>query len=418
MKRIYFIGISGASMRALALFAKHEGNQVRGYDRQGCSVLEEEGVLIEHSENLESIVWADEIVYSSAFSENFSLIKFAKSLNKQVKVRGQFLGEIASTYEKTIAVAGSHGKSSVTSMIYSILRVAGKCPSLHVGANLKESGRSFDISGKEFFVTEACEYHDNFLFLRPYLSVVTNVEPEHLDYFKSFTKEKNSFEKFKRNSECVVDSIPFSVKNLKLDSLGNLIFTVYEGEKKYFDLHLSVGGKYNAKNCLFAIEAVRKLGIDKCNIKLGLESYRGIEKRFERVESAAQAKVILDYAHHPHEIESAYDSIKEMKVKKVAVFQPHTYSRTASLMEDFVKVLSKFDEIILFKTYAAREEARPEVEIELLQRVAHHKKTIMFYSEDALIEKLKCYYDNVILMILGAGDLPEKLLQRKFICRD
>ncbi len=417
MKRIYFIGISGASMRALALFAKHTGCVVKGYDRQGCSVLEEEGVTIEHDENLESVEWADEIVYSSAFHESFSLISYAKSLNKPLKVRGQFLGEIAATYEKVIAVSGSHGKSSVTSMIYSILRVAGLYPSLHVGANLKESGRSFDISGKQFFVTEACEYHDNFLFLRPYLSIITNVEPEHLDYFKTFANEKKSFKKFKDNSEMVVEKTPFTVKNLKIDEFGNLVFDVYEGEERYFNLHLSVGGKYNAENSLFAIEAARKLGINKCLIKLGLESYKGIEKRFERMECSAPVKAIVDYAHHPHEIESMFNSIKELKGKKVALFQPHTYSRTASLMDDFVKVLSKFDEVILFKTYPAREEAQPEVEIELLKRIAAHKKSIMFYDLNALIERLNTYRDT-ILAIMGAGDLPELLMEQKFISRE
>lgn len=405
-------------MSSLAVYLKNEGNAVRGYDRNELSTLSEYGVEIVHSEDLLDVEWADEIVYSSAFDENFSLIAHAKKLGKKVSVRGKLLAEIAGQHEKVVAISGSHGKSSVTAMIYDILRVAGMQPSLHVGANLKESGRSFDFAGKEFFVTEACEYHDNFLFLRPFLSVVTNIEPEHLDYFGNFNRELSSFEKFKQQSLNVVDSVSLQVKNLRSDCRGNLIFDVIEEGKKLFNLHMSVGGEYNAQNALFAIDAARRLGVSDCVIKLGLESYKGLEKRFERVECLSGANVIVDYAHHPHEIESVIKSLEKMSGKKVAVFQPHTYSRTASLMEEFVRVLSQFDEVILFKTYAAREEERPEVEVELLKRVAAHKKTIMFYDLNALIDKLNSFEKGTILAIMGAGDLPEKLFARDFIWRE
>ena len=404
-------------MSSLAIFLQGEGAVVRGYDRNSMEILAERGIEVEHEENLQSVEWADEIIYSSAFDEKFSLIAYAKKLGKKLMVRGEALGRIASQHEKVVAVAGSHGKSSVTAMIYTILRVAGRQPSLHVGANLKETGRSFDFAGSEFFVTEACEYHDNFLFLRPFLSVITNVEPEHLDYFKTFNRERASFEKFKERSLNVVDGTKLQVRNLRTDRVGNLIFDVIEEGRKLFDVHMSVGGIYNAQNALFAIEAARKLGVSDCLIRLGLESYRGLEKRFERVHSKIKAVTILDYAHHPHEIESVHESLAKMRGKKVAVFQPHTYSRTATLMDDFVSVLSKFDEVILFKTYAARELEQPEVEIELLKKIAKNKKVIMFYDENALVDKLQSYDSGHILAIMGAGDLPEKLFKLNFIWR-
>ncbi len=418
MKNYFLVGICGASMSSLAIYLKQQGFCVRGYDRNSLGILTECGIEVSNSENLEDIEWADEIVYSSAFDESFSLLAHAKKLGKKLSVRGKLLAEIAGQHEKVVAISGSHGKSSVTAMVYNILRVAGFKPSLHVGANLKESGRSFDFAGKEFFVTEACEYHDNFLFLRPFLSVVTNVEPEHLDYFGTFKNELKSFDKFKESSLNVVENTNLEIRNLKTGRRGDIVFDVLERGARLFNLRMAVGGKYNAKNALLAIEVCRKLGVSDCLIKLGLENYKGLEKRFERVGCAAPGRAIVDYAHHPHEIASVVDSLKGMHGNKVAIFQPHTYSRTATLMHEFVKALSEFDEVILFKTYAAREQPQPEIEIELLKKLAAHTETIMFYDLNALIDKLNSFEKGAILAIMGAGDLPEKLFSRKFIWRD
>lgn len=417
MKKYYFVGICGVSMSSLALFMQSEGNLVRGYDKENSQQLTCKGIEIDNEINLTNIDWADEIIYSSAFDEQFEPIAYALQQKKKVKVRGKFLAEIAEGYEKVIAVAGSHGKSTVTALIYNILKIAGKNPSLHVGAKLIELGRSYDICGKEYFVTEACEYHDNFLFLHPYLSVITNVESEHLDYFKSFARERRSFEKFKQQSEISVSQNKLWVKNLKTDEKGNISFCIMDGEQARFKIKMKIGGKYNAQNAAIAAEAAIRLGISDCYIKYGLESFRGLQKRFEKVESNIASTVILDYAHHPKEICAVYDCIKNMRAKKVAVFQPHTYSRTKAFMDDFVKSLSKFDEVILFKTFSAREKEQREVEVKLVHLLAEHKKVIMFYDINALTNKLSCYHDDAIICIMGAGNLPELLQERKFIWR-
>ena len=272
------------------------------------------------------------------------------------------------------------------------------------------------MGDKEFFVTEACEYHDNFLFLRPYLSVITNVEEEHLDYFQSFSREKKSFSKFIEQSENYVVSTSLTAKNIRYDRSGRLMFDVFEGDKKIMFLHLAVGGIYNARNSLYAIEGARKLGIGNCIIKLGLESYQGLQKRFEKMDSVFKTKVFLDYAHHPHEIETVWGSIKPMKGKKVVVFQPHTYSRTRTLMNEFVKALSQFDEVVLFKTYAAREEEDREVEKILIDSLSKFVKVSYFDDVQDLkrnLQKIKCS----VLCFVGAGDLPEKLIEEKIIWR-
>lgn len=402
-------------MSAIAVMLASAGNEVRGYDQHRCLWLEKEGISVEMAPNFDSVLWADEIVYSSAFSCDFPLLKFARSQKKKITVRGEMLGKIARGYEKVVAVAGSHGKSTTTAMIYNILRVAGKNPTLHLGALLNDSEKNYDISEREYFVTEACEYHDNFLFLHPFLSVVTNVEPEHLDYFGTFSAEKKSYEKFISASENCITKHDFKAKNIRLDKRGNIIFEVYKCGKKWDKLHLKIGGIYNAENALFAIAAAEKLGINKQLIKLGLENFAGLEKRFQRVGSNLRANVFVDYAHHPREIEKAYKSIEKLGGKNVALFQPHTYSRTTAFMGDFVNVLSKFDEIILFKTFAAREQPRPDVEIGLVQNIAKTgKKVTLFYDKNALLSKIGELSD-CNLLILGAGDLPEMLKELNFI---
>lgn len=409
MENYYLIGILGSSMSSLAAFLKNAGNNVRGYDVR-ADLLQKD---IDNELNFANIDWADIVVYSSAFGENFSLIKYAKTLNKKVIMRGQLLAQIASLYEKTIAIAGSHGKSSVTAMIYNILKVAGKRPSLHVGAPLIELGCGYDIAGEEYFITEACEYHDNFLFLKPYLSIVTNVESEHLDYFGSFSREKKSFEKFISQSENSITCHGLKATNIRVEKSGKLSFKV-----ENIKICLNVGGIFNVENALFAISACRKLGISDCYIKLGLESFRGLEKRFESVGSKLPCPVILDYAHHPQEIEKTYASVKKLSARKVALFQMHTYSRTQNLMNEFVESLSKFDEVLLFKTYPAREEERKDIEDEFAKRLSAHTECKRFDD----VEQLKNYLFSSlvkedILLILGAGDLPEKLMSKSIIWR-
>lgn len=417
MKKYYFVGISGVSMSSLAMFLISEGHQVKGYDKKISPFLVENGVEIDQQEDFQKIDWADEIVYSSAFNLNFPLIDYALKIKKIVKVRGQCLAEMAQNYQTVVAVAGSHGKSTVTAMIYNILKFAGKQPSLHVGANLVESGKNYDVSDKDFFVTEACEYHDNFLFLHPSLSVVTNLESEHLDYFKSFAREQKSFNQFIKQSQLCILKSSFKAKRIKAEAKC-VKFDVYKDEKFLMSLKLKIGGVYNVQNALLAIQAARALGINYCYIKCGLENFLGLQKRFEHVNATCSATVILDYAHHPREIKSVFESVKKIKAKKIAVFQPHTYSRTQAFLNDFVKTLSQFDEVVLFKTFAAREEENFQVEIKLISLLSKNKKTSMFYDVCALIDKLKTYRKGDVVCIMGAGNLPELLKHQNFILKD
>lgn len=418
------LGIGGISMSSLAIFAKQEGMDVSGSDETesvATNILEKNGINIDFYPNFQKISQSDEVVFSSAIKEDNPQFQFAKRCGKRLLTRGEFLGQIAQKYEKVIAVAGSHGKTTTTAMIYQILKVSGKNPTLHLGGYKIDDGKNFVIGDREFFITEACEYCDNFLNLNPYISVVTNVEKEHMDYFKTFENQLKSFEKFKSQSRHVVDGVDdFKAKNLKHDKDGNLIFSLYKGEDKIMRLHLKICEEVNAINCIYAYRVAKKLGLSDCQIKLGLETFEGVKTRFERVKSSCFEHVILDYAHHPTEIKKAIKTAKKVFKNKrlITIFQPHTYSRTKHLLREFLNVFKGQELPIFFKTYSARERPDEGVSakefVELLKK--YNKNAIFFENFADLSDFFKNFKnDEVVLLFLGAGDLPSILYKNKFI---
>lgn len=410
--KLFFIGICGISMSALACLAKAEGHEVMGSDKNYSSPPAcLKGADIFPQPCLQGVEWADEIIYSSAIHEDCEELALARTLGKKTIVRGSFLGRISAGYEKVIAVSGSHGKTTTTAMIYHVLKVAGKHPTLHLGGILKDENSNVHLGDKEFFITEACEYHDNFLYLKPYIGVITNIEPEHLDYFKTFENEKQSYRKFQQNCESCIKTHNYHAKNIKINSEGQLAFEVYQGKSKIFDLQMKIGGKYNAKNALFCIDVCHKLGLSYCQIKLGLESFKGVKKRCEKIESSFPFQLFVDYGHHPKEI---FESAKYFKAitkgKCIVVFQPHTYSRTRIFLENFVKSLSCFDQIICFKTYPAREEPCEGLDETALSKALRKsgKNSVACQNIDDLNNLLKGYCKDDVVVFLGAGDLPDK----------
>lgn len=408
--KVFFIGICGISMSALAYLTKLEGDFVKGSDINFFNIPKcLDKISIYKQPYIEGIDWADLIVCSSAIKDNTEL-QMAKKLGKKVLTRGEWLGVLAKKYQKVIAVAGSHGKTTTTAMIYNILKVTGKNPTLHLGGNLKGVGNVIS-GGKGYFVTEACEYYDNFLHLKPYMSVITNIEPEHLDYFKTFENEKKSFEKFKQNSKFVVEKSEYSAKNIYINKDGKIAFNLFKNNQKIDRIKLKIGGKYNAKNALYAMTLCEKLGISHDLIKLGLESFEGVKKRCERVENNFNFLTFVDYAHHPKEILESAKYFKKIARKKcVAIFQPHTYSRTQKFFDGFLSSLSLFDEIICFKTYSAREREDEGLnETDIFNGLLKIGKTaFVCYDINELKIVLKRYEKGDLVVFLGAGDLPDK----------
>ena len=420
--KIYMLGIGGVSMSALAVMLKNLGHEVCGWDEnfgRGVEILQQNGIDVDlpfekmcaqkklAKENLkndcalkktkrnskivqkcrknanicddlfekddtiqerqsktskflglERLIDCDLVVRSSAIKDDDFHMILAQKLGKKVISRGEMLGKISENFEKVIAVAGSHGKTTTTAMIFNILRVAGREPSLHLGGFKIDDGLNFALGGQEFFVTEACEYHDNFLFLRPYISVITNVEPEHLDYFGSFENEKKSFQKFRESSLRVVENFAgICAKNVRHDHAGGLMFSLWRGKERLMNLHLHICEEVNTQNCIYAYLVAKKLGIADCFIKQGLEDFKGVGTRFERKKCARFDNVICDYAHHPTEISKAIASAKKIFKNRtlITIFQPHTFSRTKTLLPQFLEVFDDLEYPTFFRTYSARE---------------------------------------------------------------
>ncbi len=409
MKKVFFIGICGVSMSALAVLMKNDGYQVFGcdknYKRRPKSLVQND-VAVLPEKRVSEITSCDLVVFSSAIKEDNKVLQYAKKLNKKCISRGELLGRIANKYEKVIAISGSHGKTTTSGMIFSILKYAEKQPTLHLGGVLCEEKTNVVIGEKEFFVCEACEYFDNFLYLFPYISVVTNIESEHLDYFKTFENEKRSYEKFKEQSKFVVDKTSFLAKRKRVNAFGGVSFDLWHSGQKIMEINLKIGGFYNIQNALFAIEVAKKLGVSNAIIKIGLERFFGTQKRLEKKEIFGKT-ILVDYAHHPTEIESVQKYLKFLNKKIVAIFQPHTYSRTKNFCENFVNVLSKFDKVFLFKTYPARE--KPKEGLSAFELSNLIEKSVFLSDKKEVKNIIKNTTREEIVVLFGAGDLPEKL---------
>ena len=425
MKSIYFFGIGGVSMSALAIFSKEKGFSVRGSDichGAGTEILEKHDIEVDFDINEEAIKNADIICVSSAIKEEDKRLKIAKSQKKKIITRGELLGEISKDYDKVIAIAGSHGKTTTTALIFHILKSSNKNPTLHLGGYKIDDNKNFCIGGSEYFVTEACEYCDNFLHLHPYLSIITNIEPEHLDYFKTFENQTFSFKKFEQQSEnAIKEDESFEAKNIAHTQNGFLSFDMYF--KKKFVLHFDTKllEEINTKNVIFAYRACKFLGLSDSEIKAGVESFCGVRCRFEKKKCNQFDNVIFDYAHHPTEIKNSIESAKKIFGGKrlFVVFQPHTYSRTKLLLEEFLNVFKCVENPIFFKTYSAREREENGMSAKEFSEILRKTNRNALYFEDfsSLIEFLNQIQDkkSCVLLFVGAGDLPQILHQNGFV---
>lgn len=423
-RNIYLLGIGGVSMSALAVFCKAQGANVAGYDEragQGTKICQKNGIEVDFSVNEKRIAAADLVVASSAIKADDVVLLAAKKHKKKIITRGQLLGEISSGYENVIAVAGSHGKTTTTAMIFEILCAAGLQPTLHLGGYRSADGKNFCIGQKEYFVTEACEYHNNFLYLYPTIGVVTNLEKEHMDFFKTFENQVRSFKKFKSQSRFVIDSnSQYCAKNLCHDNSGGLIFDIFEGKKKVMHLHMHICEEVNAQNAIYAYMVAKKLGIADCVVKSALQNFKGVGTRFERMKCPSFDVCICDYAHHPTEISKAIETAKKVFNNKtlVTVFQPHTFSRTKTLLPQFISVFQMQQHVVLFKTYSAREQPCEGLSAKQLADILQKQNKTVVYADDyqQLLQALSQFSKTeTALLFVGAGDLPQILKDNAFV---
>ncbi|MCR5553836.1 MAG: UDP-N-acetylmuramate--L-alanine ligase [bacterium] len=442
-KRIHFIGIGGISLSCLAKISLNRGAIVSGSDiavNEETKTLESLGVKVFYKHEANNVLGANIIVYSSAISEDNIELKNAQELGLIILKRAEFLAKIASEYKTTIAISGSHGKTTTTAMVANLLISAGLNPTVHLGGEYSKIGGNTLIGGNDYFVTEACEYKDNFLYLKPQISVCLNVCADHLDYFKNLQNLRCSFKKFVNLNKngiviCNADdeflsklhsNLTFSTEN-RGDICAVNVYEYIAG-KFAFDvicdgatlgrIKLNVYGKHNIFNALATICVGNALNINFNVIKRSLEEFSGVDRRFQEVGEINGAKIISDYAHHPDEIKSSIFSAKMIaKNKVIAVFQPHTYTRTQSFMGEFAKSLSLADKVGVYKIYPAREEKIEGVSnITLSNEVNKIKKISSYLNDfDELIAFIynHCKKGNVVL-IMGAGDYVNVINKLKF----
>ncbi len=435
LNHVHFIGIGGISMSAIAKVLLHNKVKVTGSDFSGGKSTDElkslgADVVIGHSRD--NIKDPDLVVYTAAISDDNPELMAAREKGIETIARAEMLGRIMKNYKKAISVAGTHGKTTTTSMMSYVLMKALLDPTIMVGGELDIIDGNFRIGNSDYFLTESCEYCRSFLQFFPTVGIILNVEEDHLDYYKDLDDIKSAFTDFAKLIPqdgvlvvCAEDSDAiecckgasctpitygfekgdYQARNITFDDFGYPTFDVCRGGEKVISLTLNVVGRHNVLNATSVLAASLAMGIGTDAIKAGLEGYTGTKRRFEKKGYCNGALIIDDYAHHPTEIQAAFDSVKKIKHNTVwCIFQPHTYTRTKALFDDFAKVLSKVDRVILTDIYAAREKDTGLVSSKDLADKIPDSIYISDFDEIAsYIKKVACRGDIIITM--GAGNV-------------
>lgn len=419
---VYFVGIGGVSMSALARLLSAHGVRVRGSDAaEGpfLPMLRKAGIPV--SLGSAEAISEDTVVFTGAVDGDHPQLAAAKRVGKRLLPRAELLGMIAERFERTVSFAGCHGKTTATAMLSHILR--GRRPfTCHIGGeDLTLS--NYHADGEEVFVTEACEFQRSFLSLNSGIAVVLNIELDHTDCYRSEEELFAAFCDFAGRAESVIvnaddvraRSLPHAlsfglfsgdIRAAGLKSSGErYTFTVTEKGVPLVRVRLAVAGKVHIYNALAAFAAARLLGLAPQEIADGLSSFRGVRRRFEQVGFFHGVPVISDYAHHPREIAAAIQTAQAIAEGTVhVVFQPHTYTRTRDLMDDFVAALKAAESPVIYRTYAAREKFLFSGSAAML--TARLPDACYVQSPDrlwrVLAEKVK---PRDLILVLGAGDL-------------
>ena len=434
MSTVYFIGIGGSGMIALASLAIDKGISVIGSDISSSEKLDNllsrgAKVYFEHSEKNINENKIDLVVYSGAIKKDNPEIIAAK--NKKIKCisRSEYLGMFMSDFKNSVAVSGSHGKTTTTSMITNILIDSQKDPTSIIGAFFSKINGNSILGKSDIAVCEACEYLDSFLDLDPKIGVILNIDNDHLDYFKTLENEKKSFSEFASKCDKVIincddknslevsknlsdvikfgidNDADFSASNIDIDKNGYPSFDLFFNKKRIFNIKLKIPGKHNIYNALASIAVCKQLEVSFENIKKSLEEFSGAERRFTFWGSFNNISIFDDFAHHPTEIEATLKSAKNMKFNKIwLVFQPHTFSRTYLLLDDLANSLSIADNVILTDILPVRETNIYGISSNDLAKKIKGSKVIKDFDEIADYLKQNVEPGDMILT-MGGGNI-------------
>ncbi|MBK5239729.1 UDP-N-acetylmuramate--L-alanine ligase [Clostridium sp.] len=439
-KKVHFIGIGGISMSGLAEILMKNDYKVSGSDMKLSHItnkLKQKGAEIYIGHNSDNIIDADLVVYTAAISpENPEYIK-AMELNLPLMDRAEFLGHIMKGHKYNVAVSGTHGKTTTTSMIAHIILKEDVDPTILVGGELDAIAGNVLAGNGDYFITEACEYKESFLKFFPYIGTILNIDADHLDYYRDIDHIKDAFKKFiniipvdgylvaniddenvktvlNNNYSCNIltygiNEGTLKAKNITYNNLGCATFDVYKDDKLLFQINLNVPGQYNVLNSLASIGTALILGFSENSIVDGLSGFNGTHRRFELKGTKDGVTVIDDYAHHPTAIKAALSAARNYPHNKIyCVFQPHTYSRTISLFEDFSDSFYNMDSLILADIYAAREKDTGVISSTMLGDRIREKNVdcINLHSFEAIVYHLNANLKpGDMLITMGAGDV-------------
>ncbi len=441
-RHIHCIGIGGIGLSAIAEILLSRGYIVTGSDMKMSDMtdhLAKAGAKIFIGHQRENVEEADLVVYSAAVGQDNPELVRAAERGIPTVTRAELLGVLMSEYENSIAISGTHGKTTTTSMVSLVLDAAKLDPTILVGGNLAEIGGNVKVGNSPYFITEACEYMDSILSLRPKIEINLNIDSDHLDYFKDIDHIANSFDRFaklvpERGMIIAYEANPFVNKVIK--GLNNVVtfglnqncdycaadiffnengmpeFSVFKNGQLLQKIQLSVPGEHNILNALATFACCHSLGVSADVIGETLGNFHGTQRRFDIVGTTKKGvKIVDDYAHHPTEIKATLEAAQNLPHKNLwCLFQPHTYTRTMALFDDFAQAFDNADKLILAEIYAAREKNIYKISSsQLAQRIkeTHPDKDVIFMKTfDEVAEYVReNAKEGDMVITMGAGDI-------------
>ena len=427
---VHFIGILGSSLSSLAIICANQVPLVTGSDlsyNYRYEYLLNRGIKVSIGADISVLEDTDLVVYSGAIPPEDLELSYARAKGVLCLERSVFLANLSRDYRTVIAVAGTHGKSTVSGMLSEIFIDAGLSPTCHLGAELTSIGVGGVAGEYDYFITEACEYRHSLLTLNPDVAIVLNVDFDHPDCYDGLDSVKRTFVEFANNvkeggfcvfgEECLVDKNAITVgKDIIADNVKNIdgryVFTPVFNGMRGDEISLKVYGRHNVANALVSYAVAVRLGVDARLVSVSLSKYLGIARRFEYLPTTSVAKVISDYAHHPCEIKAVLATARQVTTSKIiAVFQPHTYSRTLQLYDEFLGCFDMADEVVIVEEYPARETPMDgysayQLYLGLLSRLSNVSYLPLANIQEDIIRHID--RDDFVLL-LGAGDMPLKL---------
>jgi len=452
IKAVYFVGAGGIGMSAIARYFIKKGHVVAGYDKTPSELtkrLEKEGMLIHYEENVDEIPHACKrkesclVIYTPAIPEEHKELRYFRENGFEIQKRAQVLGTLTQAH-KGLCVAGTHGKTTTSTMCAHIMHQSHLDCNAFLGGISKNYGTNYILSDSDFVVIEADEFDRSFHWLRPWMSVITSTDPDHLDiygtkeaYLESFRhyteliqpggaliihrdlEMKENLQNGVRRFDYSLNEGDFHAENIRIEN-GEITFDFISPIESIKNIKLGQPIPINIENGIAAMAMAQLNGCNAEELKYGMKTYGGVDRRFDFKIKNDRLVFLSDYAHHPKEIYQSAKSIRELyKDKRItAIFQPHLYTRTRDFYKDFADALSQLDEVILTEIYPAREEPIEGVTSKLIYDNLKEGVKKEMIQKDQVLDYVKTH-DFEVLIVLGAGDLDAqvpsitKILNRK-----